>query len=242
MKRYSALIIDDERLARFSLAKKLRNFPEINIVGEASGIASAIKAIETLDPDLLFLDIQLSDGNGFDLLNKIDYSGKVIFITAYDEYAFRAFEINARDYLLKPVSAERLKNVINRLKYDDQKETFTAVSKFRYDDRIMIEQKNSIHFLRIDNIVLIKASKSYTVLIDNTGKKYLIRRSMSEWESRLPEEHFCRVHRNSIVNFNFIEKTEKSGNTAIINIAGIPDHIVISRGYYKLMKLRYFYK
>jgi two-component system LytT family response regulator len=242
MKRYSALIIDDERLARFSLTKKLRNFSEIDIVGEASGIASAIKAIELLNPNLLFLDIQLSDGNGFDLLDKIDYKGKIIFITAYDEYAFRAFEINAQDYLLKPVSAERLKNAIDRLRSEDQKETFTAVSKFRYDDRIMIEQKNSIHFLKIDNIVLIIASKSYTILLDKTGKKYLICRSMSEWESRLPEEHFCRVHRNTIINFNFIEKTEKVGNTAVIGIVGIKDPVVVSRGYYKHMKSRYFFK
>jgi len=242
MKRYSALVIDDERLARFSLTKKLRNFSEIDIVGEASGIVSAVKAIEALKPDLLFLDIQLSDGNGFDLLDKIDYRGKIIFVTAYDEYAFRAFEINAQDYLLKPVSAERLKNAINRLKSEDQKEAFAAVSKFRYDDRIMIEQKNSIHFLKIDNIVLINSSKSYTVIIDKTGKKYLIYRPISEWESRLPEEHFCRVHRNSIVNFNFIEKTEKTGNTAVISMTGIPDPVVVSRGYYKLMKSRYFFK
>jgi two-component system, LytTR family, response regulator len=242
MKRYSALIIDDERLARFSLIKKLRNFSEINIVGEASGITSAIKAIEALKPDLLFLDIQLSDGNGFDLLDKIDYNGEIIFVTAYDEYAFRAFEINARDYLLKPVSTERLKNTISRLKSEDQKEAFTAVLKFRYDDRIMIEQKNSIHFLRIDNIVLINASKSYTILIDKTGRNYLISRSMSEWELKLPEEHFCRVHRSSIVNFNFIEKTEKSGNTAVITIAGIPDTVIVSRGYYKHLKAKYFFK
>ena len=85
MKRYSALIIDDENIARFNLTKKLSNFSEIDIVGEASGITSAIKAIEPLKPDLLFLDIQLSDGNGFDLLDKIDYNGKIIFVTAYDE-------------------------------------------------------------------------------------------------------------------------------------------------------------
>jgi two-component system, LytTR family, response regulator len=242
MKRYSALIIDDERLARYSLIKKLRNFSEIDIVGEASGIAPAMKAIETLNPDLLFLDIQLSDGNGFDLLDKIDYSGKIIFVTAYDEYAFRAFEINAQDYLLKPISAERLKNAINRLKSEDRKESFTAFTKLKYDDRIMIELKNSIHFLKIDNIVLINASKSYTIITDKIGKKYLICRSMREWESRLPEEHFCRVHRNSIVNFNFIEKTEKSGNSVIINIVGIPDPVVVSRGYYKLMKSRYFFR
>jgi two-component system LytT family response regulator len=182
MKRYSALIIDDENIARFNLIKKLRNFSEIDIVGEASGIASAIKAIEALKPDLLFLDIQLSDGNGFDLLDKIEYSGKIIFVTAYDEYAFRAFEINAQDYLLKPVSVERLKNAIDRLKSEDRKEAFIVVSKFRYDDRIMIEQRNAIHFLKIDSIVQIKASKSYTFIIDKNRKEYLTCRSMSEWE------------------------------------------------------------
>ena len=123
MKRLTALIIDDERLARLNLRKKLNVYPEIEVIGEASGMETGIKAIRDLNPDLLFLDIKLSDGTGFDLLNEVAFKGKVIFQTAYDEYACRAFEINALDYLLKPITNERIKKVVdNILNSDNGKE------------------------------------------------------------------------------------------------------------------------
>lgn len=242
MIRFTTLIIDDERLARLNLRKKLNIYPEIEVIGEANGITTGIKAIRDLNPDLLFLDIHLSDGNGFDLLNKVEFKGKIIFVTAYDEYACRAFEINALDYILKPISNERLKRAISSLLLSENENTGQVLHKFRYDDRIMIEQKKNIHFIKVENIVCIKADREYTYLFENGGKEYLVLKSIGYWQKELPDEQFARVHRNSIINFNYIEKTEKTGNTAKIFLKSISEPVSISRGYYKLIKNRYFYK
>jgi two-component system, LytTR family, response regulator len=242
MRKLTSLIIDDERLARATLRRKLSIYPEIEVVGEASGVESGLKAISDLNPDLLFLDIQIADGSGFDLLNKADFTGKVIFVTAYDEYAFRAFEVNALDYLLKPVSDERLNKVISNLINSENDKIGKSIHKFRYDDRLMIEQKRKIHFIKIDQIICIKADREYTYLFELGGNEYMVLKSIGYWQKELPDEQFARVHRNSIVNFNYIENTEKTGNTAKIYLKGIPDPVSISRGYYKLIKNRYFYK
>jgi two-component system LytT family response regulator len=242
MKRLTALIIDDERLARLNLRKKLSMFSEIEVIGEASGIETGIKAIRELNPDLLFLDIKLSDGTGFDLLNKVEFKGKVIFQTAYDEYACRAFEINALDYLLKPITKERLKKLIENIINSSNENNAHNNPKFRYDDRIMIEQKKSIYFIKVENIICIRAEREYTTIFEKGGGEYLILKSIGDWQKELPDEHFARVHRNSIINFNYIERSERFGNTANIFLSTIQEPILISRGYYKLIKSRYFYK
>jgi two-component system LytT family response regulator len=242
MKRLTALIIDDERLARLNLRKKLSMFSEIEVIGEASGIEKGIKAIRDLNPDLLFLDIKLSDGTGFDLLNKVEFKGKVIFQTAYDEYACRAFEINALDYLLKPITKERLMKVIENIVNSSNENSVHNNPKFRYDDRIMIEQRKSIYFIKVENIICIRAEREYTTIFEKGGSKYLILKSIGDWQKELPDEHFARVHRNSIINFNYIQQSERFGNTANIFLTTIQEPILISRGYYKLIKSRYFYK
>ena len=242
MKRLTALIIDDERLARLNLRKKLNMFPELEVVGEASGIESGIKAIRDLNPDLLFLDIELSDGTGFDLLNRVEFAGKVIFQTAYNEYACRAFEINALDYLLKPITKERLKKAIDNLANSSDDDSEQKNQKFRYDDRIMIEQRKSIYFIKVENIICVKAVREYTSIFEKGGKEYVVLKSIGNWQKELPDEHFARIHRNCIINFNYIERSERYGNTANIFLSGMRDAILISRGYYKLIKTRYFYK
>jgi len=242
MKRFTALIVDDERLARLNLRKKLNMFPELDVIGEASGIETGIKAIRDLNPDLLFLDIELSDGTGFDLLNEVEFKGKVIFQTAYNEYACRAFEINALDYLLKPITRERLKKVIDNIINSSNENSARNTPKFRYDDRIMIEQSRSIYFIKVENIICIKAVREYTSIFEKGGKEFVVLKSIGDWQKELPDEHFARIHRNSIINFNYIERSERYGNTANIFLSGMREAILISRGYYKLLKSRYFYK
>ena len=114
--------------------------------------------------------------------------------------------------------------------------------KFRYDDRIMIEQRKSIYFIKVENIICIKAEREYTTIFEKGGSEYLILKSIGDWQKELPDEHFARVHRNSIINFNYIERSERFGNTANIFLSTIQEPILISRGYYKLIKSRYFYK
>ena len=237
---YSSIIIDDERLSRLNLKKDLEKFPEINIIGEASGIFTAKSLIEQTNPDLLFLDIQLEDGNGFDLLNQINYAGKVIFITAYDEYALRAFEINAVDYLLKPISMKRLKGAIERVLTSGEQQSEVSVHKLNYTDRLMVMHKQSVNFIKIDSIVSVTASREYTYIHTLDGRGYLTSKSIGEWESRMPEEHFCRIHRSAIINFNFIKKIEHNlSGSAEVFIQGLSEPLSISRNYFRKIKERY---
>lgn len=242
MKRLASLIIDDERLARVSLRKKLAAFQQIEIVGEASSIASAIKGINEFKPDLLFLDIQLSDGSGFDLLEKIEFSGKVVFVTAYDEYALRAFEVNAVDYLLKPASNARLKSLISKITSSENNEGLHLYQKFLYTDRIMVEQKGYLHFLLIKDIMMIASAKDYSVITTIDHRTFMVLSSMNEWEQKLPNDHFYRAHRSSIINLNYIEKTVRVGSTAEIYLKDYPEPIKISRNYYKILREKYFYR
>jgi len=240
MKKFSALIIDDERLARNSLKKKLEKFPEIEVIGEADGISRAIIEITKLNPEILFLDIQLSDGTGFDLLNRIDFTGKTIFITAYDEYAIRAFEINAVDYLLKPISVQRLQTAIDRVKQNDPIQMHSGSSKFKGDDRLFVLIGQSIHFIKINTIITITASRDYSLVKTTDGKEYLVSKTMAEWEERLPEQNFCRISRTLIVNFDFIERSERwFSNTAMVYISGLKEPLKLSKSYFKKIRDRY---
>lgn len=232
-----AIIIDDERLARNALKNKLRYFKEIEVVGEANNVSSAVDAINELQPDLLFLDIQLFNETGFDIFNKVDYSGKVIFITAYDQFALRAFEINAVDYLLKPVSIERLEVAIGRINLEKRQEIKENV--YNYDDRILVSQLTGMKFIQINNIIYISSSGDYST-VHTKNKDYLVSKTMNEWEHRLPKNYFIRIHRSFIVNVEFVEKTEKWINYSnLIYLKDIDEPLKISRTYLKKFKDRF---
>jgi two-component system LytT family response regulator len=236
---YSAIIIDDERLARLTLKKDLEKFPEITILGEASGIASAKPLIEQTKPNLIFLDVQLTDGTGFDLLNQIEYSGKVIFVTAFDKYAFRAFEVNAIDYLLKPISLKRLKSAIDKLSGDSDQVQSTLI-KLNYDDRLMVMHRNIVNFIKINSISAICASREYSYIRTIEGKEYLTSNNISQWENRLPDQNFCRIHRSTIINFDYIVKISHNiSGTGEVELKGSLQLYNISRIYFKKIKQRY---
>jgi two-component system, LytTR family, response regulator len=235
----SALIIDDERLARNALRNKLEAFPEIEIAGEASTVKTALAAIEEHNPDLLFLDIQLYNETGFDLLDRIKYEGKIIFVTAHDEFAIRAFEMNAVDYILKPISHERLKNAINRLSTGDKKSPHKS-DPFNYEDRILIMCGERMKFVKLENLSHITASGDFTDLYTNDGNMYLSSKSMNEWEDRLPGKYFLRIHRSTIINIEYIEKAEKWFNySSLIQLKGVTVSFKVSRSYFKKIKERF---
>ena len=240
MNSLTALIIDDEPLARFTLKNKLIELPQIEIVGEASNIKEAIERIQKLQPQLLFLDIQLPDGSGFDLLNKIEYKEKIIFITAYDNYAIRAFEINAVDYVLKPISEKRLKIAVDRLFSNDISPLDESNTKLNYDDRLMVMYRNSVNFIQIKSITSINASREYCYIHTTDFKEYLTSKNIGEWESRLPSQNFCRIHRSTIINFDYIIKIDrKITGTADVFIQGNKNPFAISRNYLRKLKERY---
>jgi two-component system LytT family response regulator len=237
MKKFRALIIDDEPLARKAMVSLIRDYPAIELAGEADDANQAARLIEEKNPDLLFLDIQMPGKTGFDLLNAVDYKGNIIFITAYDEYALRAFEINALDYLMKPISPERFKKAINRLYDKEESHTQPLKQNLRYDDRLFLLMGKHMVFLKISSIVYIQAEGDYTQVTTSDGKKGLILKSMKEWDERLPDSHFCRIHRSYIVNLDFVEKIEKEYNYDFrVILKNSEQRLVMSRRYARFLK------
>jgi two-component system LytT family response regulator len=238
MSNRTCVVIDDEDLARLTLRNKLTYFPNIEVIGEANSIKEGMEVINNLKPDLLFLDIQLSDGTGFDLLNKLEFTGEIIFVTAYDEYAIRAFEINAVDYLLKPISNKRLKDAIEKLNKKLSTDSNVNIVKLNYDDRLMVTHKKSV--IKINSIISINASREYSYVYTVEGKEYLTSKSISEWDNKLPDQNFCRVHRSTIINFDFINKiNHQVTGTAEVFMQGLSEPLRISRNYFRKLKERY---
>jgi len=235
------LIVDDERLARKKLSMLIEKIENVTIVGEADCVDDAMDKIEKLSPDLLLLDIQMPGKSVFEMLNNINFKGRVIFVTAYDQYAIRAFELNALDYLLKPVTLERLKTAIDRsynYKIGDPLQTNCASPKsLLSDDYIMLNFNNEIMFVKVKTIKCISAATDYTLVFLESGKKGLVLKSLNEWENRLPKNQFIRIHRSTIINIDFVQKVTKWFNYSChVYIRNIDDPFILSRRYLKKLK------
>ncbi len=236
---YNALVVDDERLARKELINMLSEFACIKTIHEADDVKSALKMIETINPNLIFLDIQMPGETGFDLINQIEYTGKIIFVTAYDQYAIKAFEVNAMDYLLKPVTADRLQKSINKLDIVNVKPANTDYN-LDYEDRLFLTLGSRMLFVKISSITTIESEGDYTMVYTKEGQKGLVSKSMKEWELRLPTNYFCRIHRATIVNLEFVENIEKWFNYSYrLHIKGKDEPYIISRRYAKQIKEKF---
>lgn len=240
MKSLKAIIVDDERLARANLRKLLEGFPTIRIVGEAGSCDSAAEIIGLLNPDLIFLDIQLRGETGFDLLERINKSVKIIFVTAYDEFALRAFEINAIDYLLKPVNPVRLEKTIERLFQKANLES-QEVKCFDYNDSIYVQINNfSSKFVKIRNIAYLESAGNYSKVVSLDGKYCLVLKTLKQWESELPKNNFARIHRSSIINIEQIDRIDiDSLKHHKLFLKNFSNSFEISRRYVKNLKYAY---
>jgi two-component system LytT family response regulator len=206
----TALIIDDERLARGELRRLLAAHDEIAIVGEAANATEAEARIAELRPELLFLDIQMPGRNGFELLTGLKRPPRVIFTTAYDEYAFRAFEVSAVDYLLKPIDAARLAQAIERL-HQPPVETPLAASgsprRLGENDQVLLREGDNCWFVKMRDIRLFESEGNYTrVYFAEHGP--LLPRSLNTLEERLDPQLFFRANRQHIINLRCVEKIE----------------------------------
>ena len=206
-----AILIDDERLARAELRLLLSAHPEIEIVGEADSVTSGLKLIEETHPDVIFLDINLRGESGFDLLEALPLPHPhVIFSTAYDEYALRAFEVNALDYLLKPVHPERLAAALERLPSIEPGTPLDAASggqRLSRESRFFVRDGDRCWFVAVQTLYLIEAEGNYSRL--HFGQeRALIYRSLSSLEKRLPEDLFLRANRSQIINCDYIADLE----------------------------------
>jgi two-component system, LytTR family, response regulator len=237
MTNLKTIIVDDERLARVNLRKLLEPHNEIEIVGEASSCEGAIDLINSYKPQLIFLDIQLSGETGFDLLELIDNSIKIIFVTAYDEYALRAFEVNAIDYLLKPVNPERLKESIERV-ISKEKILKSEAKSYEYSDSIYVKMNNyASRFIKISSIAFIAPVGNYSKIVTLEGKHCLVLKTLKQWQEELPDNNFVRIHRASIVNIEHVDHIEKSPETGhMAFLKNRPEPIEVSRRYAKKLK------
>jgi len=235
-KKYKSIIIDDERLARKELISMLKEFEQIEIIGEAEDVTSAIELIKSSNPQVLFLDIQMPGKSGFDLLNELKIDSHIIFVTAFDEYAIRAFEVNALDYLLKPITHERLKKAIDRISESEDSKNI-VLNKLNYEDRLLISIDSHLQFLKINSLISIKSAGDYSEIHCKNGQKGLTNKSMKEWEQRLPDNYFCRIHRSTIINMEFVDKMEEWFNYSYrVFLKGITEPYLISRRYVSKLK------
>lgn len=214
MKR--ALIIDDERLARTELKNMLADFPDIEVVGEATNANEGIEKTEMLSPDLLFLDIQMPDKTGFEMLSEMEKTPRVIFTTAYDEYAIKAFEYNALDYLLKPIEPQRLADAILKLRQEEKEEQdATNPSKLFENDQVFVKDGDRCWFVKLGTIRLFESVGNYArVYFDNN--KPLILKSLNALEERLDDKVFFRANRKHIVNMRMIDKIDTYFNGGLL--------------------------
>lgn len=219
MKR--ALIIDDERLARNELRKLLAAHPEIEIAGEASNATEGIEKIESINPDLIFLDIQMPGKTGFDMLAALEKAPVVIFTTAYDEYALKAFEVNALDYLLKPVDPIRLADALNRFSVDEKGDltsddyAYSNKSMLTENDQVFVKDGERCWFVKLSDIRLFESVGNYARVFFGSNKP-LILKSLNALEERLEEKTFFRANRKHIVNLRMIEKVEPYFNGGLL--------------------------
>jgi two-component system LytT family response regulator len=230
------VVVDDERLARVELCSLLAGEPGFSVVGEAANVTDALALIAKERPDLVLLDIQLGHETGFDILERTDATFDLIFVTAYDRHAVRAFEVNAVDYLLKPVNATRLKEALRRL--DDPPSGSPATEQaWEADDRVFIRIRDRWHFLKISSITAIEAAGDFTTVRVKDGTDILFSKSLREWEARLPGKIFARIHRSTIVNLEFVERVDEwTGQTFQVQVKGVAKPYAMSRRYAARLK------
>src|SRR5215471_1856561 len=253
MNKIKALIVDDEPIARRNLRALLGGYPEVELIGECGSGAEAIRMIRASAPDLLFLDVQMPGMNGFEVLKQIDLGiiPAVIFVTAYDQYALKAFDVQALDYLLKPFDDERFAQAIGRARMQlEQRATAGLKERLRallegegegeregkpasilppnYEEKFLIKSASRIFFLRAEEIDWIEAS-DYYVSLHAGGQTHVLRRTMAEMEARLDPDRFCRIHRSTIVNISRVSEVQTRPAGEYVVVLGDKTELRLSR-------------
>ena len=226
MSQLNAILIDDEERARNTLSSLLLNYcPEISILATCSNVPDGVLAINKHKPDVIFLDIEMPDYNGFELLGffrEIDFD--IIFVTAYSEYAVKAFEISAVDYILKPIDIDQLKNSVEKLKQKKlhsqmQEQIELLKDSYRGDDirKIALSMSNGLTFVEVSDIVLLEADGAYTTFYLKDGQKFLVSKKLKFYEDILSNRsYFFRTHRSYFINVNFIKTYSRSENAILM--------------------------
>ena len=237
MKKITAVIVEDSRLARNELKVLIKAHPEIEIIGEAENVAEAYELLVKTAPQLLFLDIQMPEKDGFQLLEMLDEIPKVIFTTAYDEFAIKSFEYNAFDYLLKPINKDRFAKTIEKLTplIEEKAKIEKTLSE---SSQIFIKDGEHCWMVTVKDIILFEIVGNYTRVYFR-DKSPLIYKSLHQIESKLPHELFFRCNRQQIINIQSIKKVTPYFKGALKIVLGNDKDIQVSRRQSKLFKERY---
>ncbi|MEM6831285.1 MAG: response regulator [Bacteroidota bacterium] len=210
-----AIIIDDERLARKELSSLLENHPEVNIVDEAVNADEALEKIATHDPDVIFLDVQMPGKTGFEMLESMERVPQVIFTTAYDEFALKAFDFNALDYLLKPIQAERLSESIQKVQTKVGRKEINKSQKLGSNDQVFVKDGDKCWFVRLADVRLFESDGNYIkVYFENF--KPMIHKSLNALDERLDDRTFFRASRKHIVNLGWVESIDTWFNGGLL--------------------------
>ncbi len=215
----NALIIDDERLARKELMKLLEDFKEIEVLGEAVNADDGLEKIQELKPDLIFLDVEMPGKSGFEMLQDLDAVPQVIFTTAHDEFALKAFDVNALDYLLKPIQEDRLAESIGKLLSRSAAEEVENNDKSRHilgqGDQVFVKDGDKCWFVRLSDIRLFESDGNY-IKVYFSNFKPMIHKSLNALDERLDDRHFFRASRKHIINLGWVQKIETWFNGGLL--------------------------
>lgn len=230
-----AVIIDDESHARQTIATIIKSkFREIHIIGEAANVEGAVVLIKHTRPELVFLDIDLPDGNGFDILKQIDHKKfRVIFITAYQEYAIQAIKFSAMDYILKPVSPVELENAVKNILEEEVDDIYEEKIKAFFQNfntntttnkKIVLKTSEKIHVVGVSKIIRCQADNAYTTVFMDDGKSILVSKGIKKYDEMLSNSGFMRVHQSHLVNLNFISYYDRQdgGHLVMSDSTSIP--------------------
>jgi two-component system, LytTR family, response regulator len=221
-----AIIIDDERLARKELATLLEQHKDIEVVDEAVNADDAIEKIHQHQPGLIFLDIQMPGKTGFELLEELERVPQVIFTTAYDEFALKAFDVSALDYLLKPIQPERLAEALRKVQYVDDRDD--ANRKLTKDDQVFVKDGDKCWFVKLENVRLFESDGNYIKVYFDTFRP-MIHKSLNALDERLDERTFFRASRKHIINLGWVEKIDTWFNGGLLVQLKGGDKIEVSR-------------
>ncbi|MBI1223313.1 MAG: response regulator [Bacteroidetes bacterium] len=237
---FSTIIVEDSDIYRKVLEEIVRSNKDLDLIASTGDFEEAKVILETMIPDLILLDIEIGSMTSFDLIPFINPQCRIVFVTSHPDYAVKAFEISAVDYLVKPVTMERLNQAINRFKITlegGNKDAGVSEEKFSMDQRVMVADDDRYTLIEVARIMYIEALGNYVQLFTGPETRLVTYGSIKNWVNRLPAKHFFQIHRSTIINLEFLERIEKYTNdTGRAYLKGKTEPLEISRNYFSLMK------